>query len=129
MTKINAVKKIVVEDFSAADHDMIMKLAQVLNPFLDQVNAALNQKLSIDDNFRSKIYKFSLAAGVSTLVVAWPHNEKPTSVVIGNLSLSTGAAPAAVFSLSSYHSDAKITLTFIGLNASYAHNVTVVATV
>ena len=127
MAKIHTITKLNVEDFPAEYKDLITKFANVLNPFFDQVSTALSQKLTYDDNFKSKVYSFVLPAGSSTLVVAWEFNEKPKSVYLGNLTLSTGQAPASAFCLSSYHSDKKINLTFLGLNSSYSHNVTVIA--
>jgi hypothetical protein len=127
MAKIQSVKKLIVEDFSSASRELIQRLAAVLNPFLDQVVTALSQKITFADNLKCKTYNFTLAEGISSIVVAWDFNEKPTAVYIGNLTKSNGQAPSAVFALSSYHSDRKLTLTFLGLDASTAHTVTVIA--
>lgn len=127
MAKISSSKKIVVEDFPAEGRALISKLASILNPFIDQVVTALSKKLTTADNFKEKTYTFILAEGVSSQVVAWEYNEKPTMVQIGNLSKRNGIAPSNAFSMSSYHSDRKITLTFQGLDPASSHDVTVVA--
>lgn len=127
MSKIDSVKKIIPEDFESQYREIIKRLAFVLNPFMDQTVSALSKKITIKDNLTSVTYDLTLAAGVSTVTVAWPYNDKPTAVFIGNLSKSTGAAPSSAFSLSSYQRDKKIDLTFIGLDASTAHKVTVIA--
>jgi hypothetical protein len=127
MSKIQSIKKIIVEDFPADLRDTVTKLASVLNPFLDQVSSALSSKLSYADNIQCQKYDFQLAADVSTIVLAWGQAEKPSAVYIGNLTKTNGEAPSAAFSLSSYHSDKKITMTFLGLAAGTAHNVTVIA--
>lgn len=129
MAKIQAVKKIIVEDFAADSRELIQRLASVLNPFLDQVITALSQRITFADNLRSKTYDIKLAEGVSTMVVAWEFNEKPTAVTIANLTKSNGQPPSQVFALSSQHSDRKITLTFLGLDAGTAHSATVIAQV
>lgn len=127
MARIDSVKKIVPEDFNTDDRDLVKKLVSVLNPFMDQISAALARRLTYRDNLMSETYDLTLAAGVSTVTVAWPYNDKPRAVYIGNLTKSTGLAPTAVFSLSSYHRDRKIDLTFLGLDVSTEHRVTVIA--
>lgn len=127
MAKIQTIRKIVVEDFPEASRELITKLSSVLNPFLDQVITALSKNLTHADNLKGKVYTFQLAAGVSSITVAWEYNDKPTAVYLGNLTKSTGAAPSNTFSLSSLHSDNKITFTLIGLDGSAAHTITVIA--
>lgn len=128
MAKIQAIKKLVVEDFPEENRVLVEKLAGILNPFLDQVNTALSQKLTYADNLKSKVYSFQLAAGVSTIVLAWDFNEKPTAVYIGNLTRANGTAPSsAAFSLSTYQSDKKLNITFIGLDSATAYSATVIA--
>lgn len=129
MAKISSIRKIIVEDFSADMRDLITKLASVLNPFLDQVSSALGQQLTHRDNLKSKTYELALAAGVSTMAVAWDLNEKPTAVTIGNLTKDDMTAPSAAFCLSSYYANGKIQLTFIGLDAGTAHKTTINAVV
>lgn len=127
MAEVKSVKKLIVEDFPADAREIIQRLASVLNPFMDQVVTALNQKLTYKDNLQSQRYDLRLAEGISTIVVGWHFNAKPSSVILGNLTKTNGQPPSQVFSMSSYHSDKKITLTFIGLDAATAHAVTVIA--
>jgi hypothetical protein len=127
--KISSIKKLVVEDYKSEVRETIQRLATVLNPFLDQVVQAMSGNLTTRDNLKCKVYSIELPAGTSTYTVAWPLNEKPTSVHIGQLTKNDFSAPAAVFALSWRYDSAKIILTFIGLNASFAHKITIIGAV
>ena len=127
--KISSIKKLVVEDYKSEMRETIQRLATVLNPFLDQTVQALSGNLTTKDNFKSKIYSIELPAGASTYTVAWVINEKPVDVRIAQLTKSDFSAPAAAFALSWKYENEKIMLTFIGLNASFAHKITVIGLV
>jgi hypothetical protein len=129
MAKFASVKKIVVEDFESKDRTLVQKLSIILNPFFEKAVTAFNQQLTYKDNLKTTVYNLSLDAGVSTLPVAWELNEKPTAVYIGNVTKFDGSAVSSVFSLSWYFENGKIKLTFLGLDASKKHLVTVVGQV
>lgn len=129
MARINSVKKLVVEDYSSDDRQLVQKLAQVLNPFLEQVSLAINGQQTLRDNLKSKVYKISLPAGTSARTVAWNLNEKPTSVIIGALTKTDGTAPADVFCLSWRYDGEGIHLTFLGLDGSTDYISTIIAQV
>lgn len=126
MAKISASKKIIIEDYQPEYRDLIQRLSFIINPFLDQAVTAVNQQITYRDNLKSKIYQFSLDAGVSTIPLAWDLNERPTAVYIGNLLKSDNTPPSSPFSLSWYYAEGKVRLTFIGLNAANKHLITVI---
>lgn len=129
MAKINAIKKIVVEDYDLSSRSLVQRLAQTLNSFLEQVTTALNGNVTLRDNIKGKVLRVELPAGTSTRTVAWAVNEKPTAVTIGCLTKKDLSAPSAAFSLSWKYDTDGIHLTFIGLDAGTAHVATIIAQV
>ncbi len=127
MAKLNSVKKIILEDYAQEYRELVQRLALTLNSFLDQTTTAINGGLTLRDNFKSKTYQVDLPAGTSTKTVAWTLNEKPTSVVIGNLTKSDTSAPSAVFSLSWKYTSKGLVLTFLGLDGSTDYVATIIA--
>lgn len=133
--KLNSIKKIIPEDYSADNRDLIRKLASTLNGFLEQVSQALSLQLTLTDNLRGKVYSVNLLADVSTAKVQWTYPEKPTAVYIGQITKNTNkAAVAQAANLTwTYTTDDKgkgqISLTFFGLAASTIHDITIVALV
>lgn len=124
--KISTVKKLVLEDFPAANRDLIQKLAQVLNPFLDQQTTALTSNLTIE-NLKGRQFTIDLKAAQTTASVAWDLNEKPTIVVVAKLTKSDGVTPpSGVFSMSwTYNTKNQIALTFQGLDSGTAYKVVI----
>lgn len=53
--KLSNIKRLLKEDFPKDQQDLIDKLAYVLNPFLDQVSAAFNKQISIENMTREII--------------------------------------------------------------------------
>jgi hypothetical protein len=49
MASISDIKRIIVEDFPSADQAMIQKLAFILKPFLDDVVAAFDGDITVDN--------------------------------------------------------------------------------
>lgn len=127
--KINAIKRIIVEDYDQEARPTMQRLAQTLNGFLEQVSQALSGQLTLRDNAKSRVYSIELAKGTSTQTVAWTLNEKPVAVTIGNLTVKGGAAPADVFALSWGLGSKGLELTFLGLDAATDHTVTIIAQV
>jgi hypothetical protein len=124
--KISTVKKLVLEDFPAANRELIQKLAQVLNPFLDQQTTALTSNLTVE-NLKGRQYTVELKATQTTASVAWDLNEKPSIVVVAKLTKSDGVtAPSGVFSMSwTYTTRNQIALTFQGLDSGTAYKVVI----
>jgi hypothetical protein len=129
MAKLNSVKKIVVEDYSQENRELVQRLALTLNSFLDQTTVAINGGLTIRENQKAKIYAVDLKAGVVSKTVAYSLNEKPTAVILANLTKSDTSAPSQPFCLSWRYSSEGLELTFIGLDGSTDHKATVIALV
>lgn len=127
--KISTIKKLFVEDFSAADRPLVQKLAEILNPFLDQTTKALTNNITATENMKSKVWTLALAAGSTTQKVLWDLNEQPTSVQIDKLTKKDGTAPSSAFSLSWSYASGQIALSFQGLDGSTAYNVRVTGVV
>jgi hypothetical protein len=127
--KVNAVKKIIIEDYDATQRTLVQRLALTLNTFLDQVSSAINGNLTLKENFKGKVYKLDLPAGTSTITVGWSLNEKPTAVLLGALTKADTTAPSAAFSMSWRYENKTIVVTFQGLDGSTAHTTTIVAQV
>lgn len=125
--QISATKKIIIEDFPQAARDVAQKLATIFNSYLDQTTTALNGGLTIADNLKSKIFRQQLASGASVLKLAWSLNERPTSVIVAQLTRTDGVIPP-VFALHWLYADGILTCTFTGLGAAI-HNVVLVAQV
>ncbi len=100
-----------------------------MNPFLDQVVQALSGNVTIKDNLKSKTYFIALPAGTSTYTVAWAINEKPTAVIIAQLTKSDLSAVSAVFAMSWKYENESIKLTFLGLDAGTKHQITIIGLV
>ena len=127
--KISSIKKLVVEDFKVDVRETVQRLAQILNPFLDQTVQAIAGNLTLADNFKGKVYDIDLPADTSTYTVAWEINEKPTAVYIGQLTKSDLSAVSAVFALSWKYDNKTINLTFLGLTAGTKHKVKLIGIV
>lgn len=50
MSKLQAFKRVVAEDFDPKDRDLVQKIGYIVNPFGDDVTNTLTRNLSIDDN-------------------------------------------------------------------------------
>jgi len=131
MTKINTIKKIIVEDFNVDARDMVQRLANTLNPTLDQLGTAASGNLSLSDNLKCRVYslKIEATAASASQHVIWDLNEKPTSVIIGRLAKESGAAPAAAFAISWRYENGKIFFTIIGLDATLKYSLTLIGQV
>lgn len=127
--KISSIKKLVVEDFKVDVRETVQRLAQILNPFLEQVVQVLSGNLTLADNFKGKVFDIDLPAGTSTYTVAWAINEKPTAVYIGQLTKSDLSTVSAVFALSWKYENEKIKLTFLGLDAGTKHKIKIIGIV
>lgn len=117
--RINATKKIILEDFGADDRTFVQKLAQILNPFLDQTSQALTNQLSLKDNLKGQEWLAqSLPAGTTSLKLAWTVNEQPKHVYCGRLYKKDDSAPSAVWSMNWSYANGQVTVSFLGLDSS-----------
>ena len=127
--KISSIKKIITEDHKPEVRETVQRLAQVMNPFLDQTVQAISGNLTLSDNLKSKTYSIALPAGTSTYTVAWKINEKPSAVLIAQLTKSDLSPVSAAFALSWKYENESIKLTFLGLDAGTKHKIKLIGIV
>jgi len=68
MAKISGGKRILTEDFSGDDQELIRKLSFVLNPFMEQTINAFQKRLTIADNLDMDIKEVEVVVDGSGLV-------------------------------------------------------------
>jgi hypothetical protein len=86
-------RKLLAEDFK--DQPWIAPLLASLNQFMDDVNSALKQSLTINDNFMGKILTVEVN-GQFPVKLRWDIPSKPLSVVVGNWYRKDGTAREVV---------------------------------
>ena len=126
--KINPSRKLIPEDFPAESREIIKRIGQIINPFLDQVTAALSNAVTIRENLKAQVIGIDLDSGISTAILPWGLNEKPTAVIVGQLTKGNQELVAQNYSLAWLFVDGKINITFYGLAATN-HRATIVALV
>jgi hypothetical protein len=129
MSKITSTKQLVEDDFPKEKG--WSSLITTLNPFVTQAYYALVNGLTLRDNFKSQIYKFTLNKNTPlTQSFKWALNENPTSVHVAQIyNLLTGAAvPLYSFSWQMNQSG-QVVMVFNGLLATDAYSITIVGQV
>jgi hypothetical protein len=127
--KIVPSKKIIPEDFPPEGRELIKRISQVINPFLDQITQALTNSVTLKDNLKCKVIESKLAVDTYALKLPWDMNEKPTAVFIGQITKNNKEKVTQVYSISWLYVDGKIEISFIGLPAATPHDVTIIAIV
>jgi len=127
--KVQATRKIVVEDYPAEMQDLVRRLATNLNPHLEQVSLALGNSLTLTDNFKATTWSIVLAAGTTTIKLPWALNEQPKSVTIGQILRDGGTVPTTTIVMYWTYGTATVDLTFIGLDAATKYRVNIIGVV
>jgi hypothetical protein len=129
MSKISSTKKIIVEEFPNEVRSWLKKLIEPLNRFLEQVYYALVNGLTIRDNLKAQVKSVTVLANQTyPLKTAWDLNERPTAVLVAQITEST-AGTVPVYSLSWVYDNGTIELTFVGLNSAKKYNVLILGMV
>lgn len=129
MSKISSTKKIIIEEFPNDVRGWLKKLIEPLNRFLEQAYYALVNGLTIRDNLKAQVKSVTvLASQTYPLKTAWGLNERPTAVLVAQITESTGGA-VPVYSLSWLYDNGTIELTFVGLNSAKRYNVLILGMV
>lgn len=89
MAKIPPASRLVTEDYPDQS-SWIDKLLVPINTYFERNSAALNQGLTINDNFAGRILTVELD-GNFPVRVTWPLRSKPVSVLVGDWSRKDGA--------------------------------------
>lgn len=129
MGRLNAAKKIVPEDFPEESRPLIFKIADVLNPFLYSVYAAISKQLTIDENIKSQVYQIDLIADQNTAKLKWSLNQKPTVCLIGNATLDDKSFISQPVSVSWSVDSETLSVKFVGLAAGTKHKITLIGIV
>ena len=127
--KITPSKKLIPEDFVSDDRDLIKRVSQVFNPFMDNITQSLTNAVTLRDNMKSKVYTLEFAVGQTTSKLAWDVNEKPTALLVGQITKDNRKAITQAYTLAWLFVDNKIDVTFIGLDASVKHEITLIGIV
>lgn len=126
--RLNNAKKIIPEDFPD-DINLVRKLADVLNPFIFGVFTAISKQLTLAENLKAQVLTLDLLAGESTKELRWELNERPTSLVIGNILKSDNTQISQVVNLSWLLEGNTLKLKFNGLDGSTKYKITLVGQV
>lgn len=126
--RLNNAKKIIPEDFPD-DINLVRKLADILNPFIFGVFTAISKQLTLAENLKAQVLTLELLAGESTKELRWELNERPTSLVIGNILKSDNTQVAQVVNLSWLLEGNTLKLKFNGLDANTKYKITLVGQV
>jgi hypothetical protein len=132
MSKINSVKRLVIEDFPSEVRKWLVKLIQPLNQFTSEVIAALSGGLTIADNLKAKKYEVTIAASQAyPLKLAYTLNEKPTSVQVAYCMEDTGtpSTPSVAYCAWWSYSNNELSVTMIGLDAAKRYKLVLIAQV
>lgn len=92
MAKLPSIRRILPELFP--DVKFMPQLANVLNPFIEQIVRALNKGLNINDNFDGEIRNVVLD-GTFPTKISWSRANRPVTILVGKVSQVTGSAVAA----------------------------------
>lgn len=122
-------KKLIPEDFPNEERELIKRVSQVFNPFIDNVVQSLTNALTLRDNQKCQVYVFELAAATSTIKLAWDLNEKPTALLIGQITKNNREAVTQAYNLAWMFVDGKIDAAFIGLDTGVKHEITLIGMV
>jgi hypothetical protein len=65
MAKFNFLKRLITEDFNEDDQELIGKVASILNPAFEAITNALNNNLTLADNFNAQVKEITFIMGTS----------------------------------------------------------------
>ena len=127
--KMTPSKKLIPEDFPSDDRELIKRVSQVFNPFMDNVVQSLTNALTLRDNQKCKVYVYELGVAATSTKLAWDLNEKPTALFVGQVTKGNREAVTQAYALSWLFVDNKIEATMIGLDATVKHEITLIGMV
>lgn len=128
--KITPARRVVSEDFAPAQREIATKLAQTLNPFLDQHSQALVKNLTTTDNLKCQSWQsILLPSGTSRTTVTCTLNERPTEIRCTNIAHKDNTDLSAAWSITWSYDSGSIVVKFQGLDGSKDHLVSLIAQV
>ena len=129
MAKINATKKLILEEFPSEVRGWLTKLVDPLNRFLEQAYFALVNGLTLTDNLKAQVNDLTIFENQSYPVkYSWRLNERPTMILVGQITVSNGTSVPA-YSFSWIYNNGTVEATFNGLTSSNEYKVKLVGIV
>ena len=89
MSKLPPSQKISQEDFPEQSK-WIDRLIAPINSFMERLTAVLNKGITVNDNMSGAITTVELN-GTWPVKIAWNLSQRPVSVLVGNVYLSSGS--------------------------------------
>lgn len=130
MAKLSTIRRLVVEDYPNEVRSWLGKMIYILNPFLEQVYTALVGQLTYRDNLKAQVISLNILAGETDKLVRWDLNEKPTSVVLGQILKKDLEHPTNQITLTwKYTQTGQIDIKFNGLDGSTEYIATIIGQV
>ena len=130
MSKINAIKRLVLQDFPKDVQDWLIKLIQPINQFVEQATSALSNGLTFGDNFKGKKYDLTITANQTyPIKLAYTLNQRPISVQVAYCreDAATPSTPTAAYSVWWIYDEDGLQVTMIGLDTSKRYKVVLIA--
>ena len=127
--KILSNRRIILEDFPEEQRKWLPKLLSPLNQFLESTYAALNKNLTLEDNIRGKKFVFDIGAGTTTIEAKWDAPERPSLVLLGQVTTEAGDATALVIGIIWTYAAGSVSITLTGLDAGLGHKVNIIGIV
>ena len=130
MSKISAIKRLVLQDYPKDVQDWLIKLIQPINQFTEQTIAALSNGLTIADNFKCKRYDLTITASqVYPIKLAYTLNQRPATVVVGYCreDAASPSTPTVAYAVWWLYDEDGLQVTMLGLDTSKRYKITLVA--
>ena len=129
--KISAVKKLIPEEFSSEERGLVKKIANILNPFIEQASKILNGGFLLKDNSNCRVFSIELESGQTTVKPSWKSFVKPTAVFVCQIMKEGSIHISSAYSFSwKYNFDSEnnpiLDISFVGLSAA-KHYITLIA--
>lgn len=112
MANVPEQQQIIAEDFEKKYQELVSKLAEPVNTYIEQLNEILNKNLTFGDNFRGELKTITMVAG-TPLKFKYNNTAKPIGLWVvnySNLGNSTEELGAAVQAQWTYDGKGNITV-------------------
>lgn len=128
MAIIPESQELIAEEFEQEQQEMIKKIAEPFNVFVEQVISAVKSNLTFGENFRGTIKTVNFKAAATTATFSYEAKGTPVALWVGKLSPVTDIG-SATNPLIMWEPDGKgnIKITsIVGLDATKEYNITFV---
>ena len=130
VAKFSTIRRLVVEDYPKEVRPWLNKMIYILNPFLEQTYSALVNGLTYRDNAKAQVIPLTIFTGETDKLLKWDLNEKPTSVILGQITKKDGTHPTNQITMTwLYTQTNQLDIKFNGLDAAVEYRVTIIGQV